>query len=233
MAGWSAVAAPSGLLAPVEAQPEASRRLSRSYTLFEAMWRLGVLENCHGAEVHVHVLGADRREGQDEASLRATFEPLRQMLVPAGCVRLHVMLCGPNCEAVGVPLAGAGGASQDLDGALPVLTMEHSMKLYHDQQRAQPSRKPDVAVAFNAGIYGYDSWGQTVRAVTALAAPLVVTSYSFAESESDEEAMEALGLRWLWTPTTNPWRSLVPESRLSAGEVLYENAAYQCVAAAW
>jgi hypothetical protein len=151
------------------------------------------------------------------------------MLGPAGCVRLHVMLCGPNCEAAGVVLADASGASQGLDGALPVLTMEHSTMLYHDHQRSQPSRRPDVAVAFNAGIYGYASWGQTVRAVAALDAPLVVTSYSFAESESDEEAMEALGLRWVWAPTANPWRSLVPESRVSPSETLYENAAYQCV----
>jgi hypothetical protein len=49
--GWSDGAGPSALLAPGETQPEASRRLSRSFTLFEAMQRLGVLETCDGAEV--------------------------------------------------------------------------------------------------------------------------------------------------------------------------------------
>ena len=49
------------------------------------------------------------------------------------------------------------------------------------------------------------------------------------QAEEDEEAMAALGVRWLWGAEHNPWRSLVPELRVAPGPTLHENAAYQCV----
>lgn len=223
--GWSGADAPAGI------DLEDSRQLSRSYTIFNAMRRLGILADCQGTELRCLVLGADRREGSDNVSLHATFEPLREMLTPSGCTRLHIVLCGPNCEAEGVPLVGADSAPPSEITSLPVLTMEHSKLLFHDHPGLQESQVADLAVAFNAGMWGYDTWATTIQRVTTLGSPLLVTSYSIAEAESDEEAMVELGIQWAWAPSINPWRSLTPESRTSPGDLLYENAAWQCVTA--
>ena len=76
---------------------------------------------------------------------------------------------------------------------------------------------------------GYDTWGETVRLVHAMGAPLLITSYNADEADADEEALEAMGVAWVWRPRSNPWRSLVPEPRKGDFAPQYENSHTQCL----
>jgi len=89
---------------------------------------------------------------------------------------------------------------------------------------------PELAVAFNAGMWGYsqDEWRPTIdRIVHAHKCPLVVTGYTVKEAESDEDALRAMttpaaaadagggagaGVEWLWETEANPFRSLRPRA---------------------
>ncbi|CAD7940962.1 unnamed protein product [Amoebophrya sp. A120] len=63
--------------------------------------------------------------------------------------------------------------------------------LYHELEDPQRGGFDgfDVAFAFNAGLWGYSSWMETVRALPP-GLPLVVTSYSLDEAESDRDALD-------------------------------------------
>ncbi|KAL3892844.1 MAG: hypothetical protein SGPRY_014728, partial [Prymnesium sp.] len=52
------------------------------------------------------------------------------------------------------------------------------------------SGPPHVAFAFNAGMWGYDSWAESVRAVLRTGCPFVITSYNEMEAEDDQEVLE-------------------------------------------
>ena len=87
---------------------------------------------------------------------------------------------------------------------------------------------PDLALAFNAGVWGYDAdeWRPTMREILFEdECPLLVTGYTLAETECDEDALgEMFGVgegeagegepgpreevEWLWESEMNPFRSL-------------------------
>ena len=68
-----------------------------------------------------------------------------------------------------------------------------SQELYHEQQS---SRRPaDICIAFHPGVWGYDTWIPTIRAACLdMQLPFVITSYTEAEGEGDEEAIIESGL---------------------------------------
>ena len=118
---------------------------------------------------------------------------------------------------------------------------------------------PDLAVAYNAGVWGYaqHEWAPTFFALTRHA-PVVCTGYSARELEGDEECLEAMRdegveekekrlLKFAWACEPNPFASLEPralrfsrdaydggESETSGknerDEVMRENDAWLCVA---
>ena len=58
---------------------------------------------------------------------------------------------------------------------------------------AVPSFAPDLALAFNAGVWGYapEEWRPTLEKVLYEdACPLVVTGYTLEEAENDEDALD-------------------------------------------
>ena len=122
----------------------------------------------------------------------------------------------------------------DEGGALPLL-VRYSTLAYDEwciSPAADPS-PPHLAVAFNAGLWGYDSWEPTVRRLYGAGVPVVVTAYHPKEAEEDAEMLEEWGVsRWQWRPELNPWRSLAREER--QGELphaLWESCSTQCVGA--
>ena len=117
--------------------------------------------------------------------------------------------------------------------------------------RKRGERAADVAFAFNAGVWGYDpsDWHPTIeRVVVRERTPLVVTSYSLREAESDEDAMRASlsafeNVVWEWEAEKNASCSsevrelgfdraeyMKDASGESSRDVLRENFAWQCVA---
>ncbi|EOD14562.1 hypothetical protein EMIHUDRAFT_461511 [Emiliania huxleyi CCMP1516] len=138
-----------------------------------------------------------------------------------------------GCGGEGAGDRGGGeGGGEGWEGAVR-LNVRFSCKLYHELTADELGAPPHVAVAFQAGVWGYDTWAPTVGSVLRSGCALVVTSYTILEAEDDEEALAAIGgMRWAWRPEPNPWRSAVTESRLnSRGDArdLAENAAWQCV----
>ena len=195
-----------------------SRRLSRALTVFDALRRLKLLQPDAGAAVlHIHILGCDRREEP------STFVPLRALLAGTGWRSVQLLCCGPNCVRHDEWSLGA-------TGSVPSLTTTWSAQPYEELQ----PRRPHLALAFNAGVWGYTSWAPVLRLCHTLGCPLVVTSYNELEAEEDEAAIDELGLGlcWLWRPEANPWRSLVAErGRRVAPHPQYENSYSQCLVA--
>jgi len=51
---------------------------------------------------------------------------------------------------------------------------------------------PDLIIAFNAGVWGYDSWKPTMERLVGLqkSIPFVVTAYTLQEAEDDYETIK-------------------------------------------
>ena len=66
--------------------------------------------------------------------------------------------------------------------------------MYHESELAK-SYPPDILLAFNAGIWGYDDWLPTLRYILKSdtsnlnRVPLVITSYNRLEAEDDEDVL--------------------------------------------
>mmetsp|Transcript_14016 Transcript_14016/g.35384 ORF Transcript_14016/g.35384 Transcript_14016/m.35384 type:complete len:240 (+) Transcript_14016:195-914(+) len=207
----------------------ASALLSRSYTIAAALNRLGRKSGDGSGELEVHVIGADREEGASPAASAAHFSPLCRTLASCGGVtHLRLLLAGPH-----VTPALDGTTHSNLCG-LPgeaTLTLEYDTRLYHERLAAGGA-PPAAVFAFNAGVWGYDSWLPSLAAAVN-AAPVIVTSYNELEADDDlgtlETGLAAAGLTWAWGPEPNPFASqLCRESAAVPGRHLADNSHWQC-----
>ena len=167
----------------------ASRRLSRALTIFDVLQRLG-LEHDGSGVLRCHVLGADHREGRSIEEAAAVFGPLCVLLRASRWSAVHLLLCGPNCFLEGARkdvwhdvLPPPGTPENE-----PRLKLCFSSEVYDECAGAREA--PHVAIAFNAGLWGYDSWASSVRAVLRSESPLVITSYNELEADDDQETLE-------------------------------------------
>ena len=193
--------------------------------------------------MQVLLLGADEREGSTPVETCRVFAPLCSLLAGTPWTELSLLLCGPNCEG---PPGAAVLVKPAVSGGGAGLRVRYSSSLYHDMSAAERGEPAHVAVAFQAGLWGYDSWGATVAAMLQQQppCPLLVTSYNLAEAEDDEESLQQLApaAKWRWAPTGNPWRSLENEREQRSGSgagpqpsgaearpPLFENGVWQCL----
>ena len=205
----------------------ATRITSRSLTLHAALDRLGLLNSVSDASacLSIHVLGADMREGTNFDESASVFTPLCALLADTPWRELDVLLCGPNCmdaqAGESVPVAGG-----------PRLRIAYSTLAYEDWHAAHLAAPlPHLAVAFNAGAWGYDSWRPCIELVCQRSAcPLLLTSYNAFEAEEDEEVLTAWGVQsWQWRAEVNPHASDVAEARLGTiPHPLHENGSWMC-----
>jgi len=108
--------------------------------------------------------------------------------------------------------------------------------MYHDVLDASPemSPAPDFAIAFNAGIWGYNDWDDTIGRLNAenKIKPrfFVVTSYTVQEAEEDAEKIKSLWRpnRCLWEADENRWGSRVERKTKGREEDYYENKFWGC-----
>jgi len=218
---------------------------SRSMSVAEAVRRLK-LASAPGAPFRLLCAGADRCEGDTVAAVTATFAPLaRWLAAERGVSELAVTLRGPN-----VRLAPSAAAAFQLPlpagGSVTLAIQFDPRVLPGPDGPAEPPLAFDLLVAFNAGVWGYETWtGALARAAAggaggaAAALPCLVTAYCRSECEADEEALEAAGLELAWEAEANPWASLqawVPTSERGAGaaaeegEARAESAWWLCIA---
>ena len=193
--------------------------------------------------VTLHVLGADEKElpTLDRASLCIKWEGVFRRVASRGSVALHFLFIGPNMPSD----RHAKSVSFDWEEHAPQLklrvTFETDCRLYHDYLQATPSA-PLLAVAYNAGLWGYDAWLPSLEALFCTwsggcgGGHLLITSYTLQESEDDYDAMQACmdglqaaggalsggrggepsgGLRWLWDCECNPHKSPLAVERRS------------------
>ncbi len=218
-----------------------SRELSRAFTLHAALERLNLLDagavEAADTTLHCHLLGADRREGCDARSAAATFAPLCELLAGSGWREVVLLLCGPNCTPP--PPAGSDGepglsalcTAVEARGDSPALRVRWAQGYYDELCDALQLSPPHLAVAFQAGLWGYSTWQRSVLRVRDAGRPILITSYNAWEADDDGEALREWGdWRWIWQAESNPWRSLAAEPRAGPlPHALFENCVTQCV----
>ena len=243
---------------------------SRSCTLFEALRRTRRLPT-QRKPLRLLVAGADRTEGCNAALVVRTFDALCSQLLDrrAPPSALHFHLQGPNAPQPSshAPFSttytayparrqlsesesegdadSVTDSDDDSDDAAATAQLP-SLAVHVTFARSCVGEEDDVAafdlaVAFNAGVWGYGaSWLSSLAYLSGtVRTPCVVTAYSQAECEEDAEVIEDAGLPLLWSPEANPFASLRPwtplEQRGRAGaeeeEPRAENAWWLCVAA--
>ncbi len=217
---------------------------SRSYTLFHALCRLGLLECAAAcatdasatlratdasATLRVHILGADRFDCAFDAT--RSFEALDALLRRTTCARVQLLLCGPNLLELESLLSSTG--AEGVHGGHSRVELTAASALYHDHCEANHLEPPHVAVAFNAGLWGYSSWEPTLRLLHERKVPLLLTCYNLEEAELDQDELSRVHgseATFVWGAEANPWGSVLcrPQSNSSL-PVAHENAAWMCL----
>lgn len=216
---------------------------TRWATLWAALQRLqlehGAALPAAGAQLSVHLVGADHREGRSFDETFAAFRGLSERLAADARVQtLRLALVGPNVARAlhGERQAREFGASSGKEGRcrVEVRYFVGSFDEFRADERAFDAA--DLAVAFNAGVWGYDEWRPALRLLLReLRAPLLVTSYNEREAADDEDVLDELApeARWFWRAEKNPSGSAAPrETRNTIGSVLHENDFWMCLGAA-
>ena len=228
----------------------ASANLSRSATISEALVRcLPHLLLPQGAEggkksansrLVIHVLGSDHVECRTEETVRAAVGPLVRWIESAcssNVSDIDIHLLGPN-----VPIAAERRGLVDLsspstDSGVQSATARCINCVYHDYLRSEEGGTPDLAVAFNAGCWGYNEWRPTLEVMCNhdSAIPFVITAYTVQEAEDDAEVVTKCEVAanakacCLWSAEINPFGSRKKRETASAahGREYRENGAWQ------
>jgi len=240
----------SGKGASSASNDEQASQDSQARTLVTAMERLRLPRGDTVNSLELHILGADEKElpTMDISSFSTKWSALFRRVAP-GCAALHFLFLGPNMpSARNARKVSFEWKEQAL--ALQV-TLEMDCRLYHDYL-ADSGRVPQLAVAFNAGLWGYDAWLPSIEALFrgwhhCTEGYLVITSYTLQESEDDYDTMQSCydglaasglagRLRWEWDCEANPHKCSLKVERQSLAQAggcedrtYRENHYWQCV----
>ena len=160
--------------------------------------------------VEIHILGADEKElpSLDSNAFAEKWEPLISFLRNSTSsggesstkgVELRMLFAGPN-----MPLPRDNSRLEfAAEGNIVHVVVSVRCGLYHELEEATHS--PHLAVAFNAGLWGYDSWLPTIRCIFENWGMrpsdgnvghnnephcLLVTSYTLEESDDDYDTLD-------------------------------------------
>lgn len=222
---------------------------SHPQTLIAALTRLSSMIE---PTLYVAILGAEVMEldkvGNDAGTFLAEYHEFLAYLEKIGVTKLHMAYIGPNLphEYGDGSLIGVKRVNMDIK-------IEIERALFHESSyatRSESTSRLDLVIAYNGGIWGYDSWAPTFDLLfwgKFQGVKVVVTSYTLQESEDDYDAMKEffdkgveknanLELLWLWDCEKNPYGSTVEIERrtknIDTGERLesyYENNYWQCL----
>jgi hypothetical protein len=221
----------------------------------------------------IDIVGVDHVECSSTEKIKRTFSPLvkwlasnnnmkyttvhfrlvgRELMVPSQLKNKVINLLEPEGTSVALRRASATCHSalyhEFLEASKDAPSSPRS-------QSDNSSTTPDLVVAFNAGIWGYEEWETTIQYLAQScskesqrpclndAVPFVVTAYTLSECQEDYNTIEkattlgedgrgsidipAYRARVLWEPQENPYGSkVIRETRSSAAEYR-ENACWQ------
>lgn len=202
----------------------AHTRLSRSLTCLYALWRLGKLSPQCATELApqtterltLHIVGACFEEG---CTADETADVFYELIIFVRCIchqQLHILLIGPevippdedrargaaveveistNIGPLGTQISELCAVALGKDAAVKC-DIAHWTSLYDRSAATSPHfHKPDAIFCFNAGIWGYDSWADTLSFIyhdALVRCPTVITSYNWCEADDDEEVIQNL-----------------------------------------
>jgi len=209
----------------------------------------------------IHILGCDHVECSSEETLRKSVGPFARWLsaaIPSGILStaqtssidsLVIEISGPNVPdwIVGreIDLLPSSTTAESIGGLVSAKAI-FNQREYHEQ--STDILAPDLAIAYNAGVWGYDSWKPTLSFmchnsgsydVTYACTPFVITAYTIEECEDDAEVIsevaEEAGAKrnmilahQLWAPESNPFSSRIERQTVSVpGRKYFENSAWQ------
>ncbi|KAJ1615919.1 hypothetical protein T492DRAFT_1109980 [Pavlovales sp. CCMP2436] len=242
---WAAAVpwmAARGLFPADRALDALSEGLGRCYTMLLALDRLhGVMRLANARRLTLLVLGPDAREGSSEQELAACFEPFVSALVDyreedeVDALVVVLTLVGPNLPHDGsfqrTISAARGGAKAHMHvTCIPLMLHEEEATARVQLTEGEVA----CAFAFNAGLWGYDSWASSVAALGRMSGrvPLVVTSYNELEADEDAGVLEEMGLDehsdWSWAPEANPFAA-TRQWQNSLGRTAADNWWWQCL----
>ena len=228
--------------------------------------------NKHSKIFTIHILGADGVECTSLESVRKSVGPFVRWFdaaLSSGVLSesndidtLWIEFSGPNIPStlVGQTLdilsrqSKKSCAPSSTSSRLIMATATFQPRQYHEIIRSANIDAPivDIAIAFNAGIWGYDSWKPTVVSLINTSSPgngktlFVITSYTMEECEDDADVIadvvkdvistkmsphattNSIIARQLWIEH-NPFSSRVERHTESAppGRKYFENSAWQ------
>jgi hypothetical protein len=228
---------------------QATANLTRSATIAEAIHRFNILQY-DGSEqrLRIHVVGCDHVEcGNGADHIQALFGPIVRWVGAYAEAPSHVYidLIGPNMPlnvtTQSIDLLPKSRAS--LKECLQSATLKCFTGIYEDFLKSDinaDASKPDLIVAFNAGIWGYDEWKTTVHYLIERnqSTPVVFTAYTEQEAEDDYDNIQAIVEQWKdagktarceWEVEMNPFSSSLDRITAAAipGRQYRENSAWQ------
>ncbi len=195
--------------------------------------------------INVLLLGCDRREGINDGETKRIFKDL-------GKERgVNLSLFGPNLVFGDDDDLTSRGRSNESDedddendeektkgAASGINVVERERCLFHERNKTEEKNRKekdeieyDVAFAFNAGVWGYDSWLESFKYVLKRYpnAPIIVSAYSMKECELDEDCVrEGFGedeIKFVWEAEGNEECS---GERTGGEENGSENSAWMC-----
>ncbi|GMF09503.1 unnamed protein product [Phytophthora lilii] len=211
-----------------------SARETRAATLVAWLQRLQSAHQdvvaLHGQKaLTLHLLGADHREGNTGPETFEVFRGFTQFLATETTFStLKLVLVGPNLSRK----LHRTQFSQTLDEAcqVDISYFVGGFEAYFADKTLYC--EPDLAVCFNAGIWGYNEWLPAIRLVlNEVQVPLLVTSYNEHEAGDDEDVLDELKpAKWLWRPEKNPRGANTPRATKNEdGSILKENDFWMCL----
>ena len=230
-------------------------------------------ETKHSKTLTIHILGCDRVECSSEETLRKSVGPFARWMSAAiqsgvlSTMQTSSAGSAPEINSLVLEISGPNvpdwilsreinllPSSSELGGLVSATAVFHQRE-YHEQnpdEAGSAMLTPDLAVAFNAGIWGYDSWKPTLSYMcqsesndSYACIPFIITAYTIEECEDDAEvvaevAEEAVAKRMksskhdsavlahqLWAPESNPFSSRIERKTASVPRKYYENNAWQ------
>ena len=218
----------------------------------------------------IHILGCDHVECSSEEILRKAFGPFARWLSAAlqsGVLTVHTPSADTSQSVIDsllIEVSGPNVPDWILDrkinllptsssglGGLVAATAIFNQREYHEQKR---DNLADMAIAYNAGIWGYDSWKPTLSFMcqsedysSYACIPFVVTAYTIEECEDDAEVIAEIAegkqnephrmrssehqdmvfAHQIWAPEPNQFSSRVERKTASVPRQYYENGAWQ------
>lgn len=219
----------------------ATANLSRAATLAEAIDRLHLLDSGK-EELVIHIAGADHVECSSNEQLVTLFGPLIRWLGAKSTSPQHVKihLIGPNVpkDASARPAVNLLSPATNRMISATATCHEGTYHKWQQQDVTNDFVPPDIAIAFNAGIWGYNEWLPTIEALAESSfsrpIPFVSTAYTIQECQDDAEVIESVVAKGgtgscLWKPEANPFGSRKIRETATAvpGREYRENAAWQ------